>query len=188
MTWRQFALAALLALSGALALSACANSEGNSTSSSGSEALPASCPKKALEEGGEAATNRNTRSHASLVPSQPDELLLCRYYGFGMDQTPKTQARAGKLDAERLLRRLGVVRSIGKVFNDLPQLPRHGAISCPSDEGAMLYAIFYYASEHVVPVEVHLSGCRFAANGQARTVAMSPRLLNRLARLIPPRS
>jgi hypothetical protein len=185
MIWKQFALTALLAMASALALSACANSEGSSASSSRLEALPASCPSKTLKEGAEAATNRNTRSNASLVPSQPNELLLCRYYGFGINQTPKTQARAGKLGAERWLHRPGVVRSISREFNDLPQLPRHGAISCPSDEGAMLYAIFHYAGEPPVPVEIHLSGCRFASNGRARAVAMTPRLLNRLARLNP---
>lgn len=146
---KQFALAALFIFAGALALFSSATSEG-SNSSSRSGALPPSCPKKALREGAEAATNRNTRSNHSLVPSRPDELQLCRYYDFGMNQTPQTQARAGKLAAERLLRRLALVRSIGREFN--------------------------------------VSGCRFAGNGRARPVAMSPRLLNRITGLIPPRS
>lgn len=185
MTWKQFAFVALLALSGALALSACATSEGSSDSSSRSEALPASCPKRALKEGAEAATNRNLRSNDSLVPSQPDELLLCRYYGFGINQTPQTQARAGKLAAERLLRRLGVVRSIGRAFDVLHQVRRNAVFSCPFDEGAVLYAIFDYANEPVVPVEVSLSGCGFAVNGRARPAIMSPRLRDRLESLVP---
>jgi hypothetical protein len=104
---------------------------------------------------------------------------LCRYFGLGTNQTPKTQARVGRLEAERLLSPR-VARSIGGEFNDLRRLPRGAAYSCPSDEGAILYAIFSYASEPAVPVEVELSGCRFARNGQSRAVAMTPRLLNRL--------
>jgi hypothetical protein len=188
MTWKQFAPTALLAISSALALSACANSEGSSASSSRPETPPASCPSKALKEGAEAATNRNIRSNKSLVPNQPNELLLCRYYGLGIDQTPQTQARAGKLAAERLLRRPGVVRTIGREFDDLRQVSRSATFSCPFDEGAMLYAIFGYASEPVVPVEVSLSGCRFARNGRARPAFMSARLRDRLESLIPLRS
>lgn len=186
MTWKHLPLVALLALTSATALSACANSDASSASPNQAEVLPASCPKKVLEEGAEAATNRNARSHDSLVPSGPDELLLCRYYGFGVNQTPKTQARAGKLEAERLLRRRGIVRSIGKSFDHLPQLSGQGAISCPADEGARLYAIFHYANEPSVPVEINLSGCRFARNGRGRGVAMNPQLLNRLESLTRP--
>jgi len=188
MTWKHLPLVALLALASAAALSACANSDASSASPDQAEALPASCPKKVLDEGAEAATNRNARSHDSLVPSGPDELLLCRYYGFGVNQTPKTQARVGKLEAEPLLRSRGIVRSIGRAFDHLPQLSGHGAISCPADEGATLYAIFHYANEPLVPVEVNLSGCRFAGNGRGREVAMSPRLLGRLESLTRPGS
>lgn len=142
----------------------------------------------ALEEGAKAATNQNTRSKNSLVPSRPDELLLCRYYGLGeIKQTPETQARAGKLKAERLLRRPGIARSLGREFNDLPKVPRGATYSCPFDDGAMLYALFHYASAPVVPVEVTLSGCQFAGNGRSRAVVMGPRLLNRLASLARPR-
>lgn len=188
MIWKQFALAALLAFSSASALSACANSEGSSTSSSRSEALPASCFNKALSEGSLAARNRNARSHDSMVPSQPDELLLCRYYGFGTDQTPATQARAGQLEAERLLPKLGVVRSVAREFNGLRKVPRGAAYSCPEGDGAVLYAIFHYVSEPVVPVEVRLGGCGFAGNGWARAVFMSPRLRGQLESLVPARS
>jgi len=132
--------------------------------------------------------NRNARSHNSLVPGGPDELLLCRYYGFGINQTPKTQARIGKLEAEHLLRSRGVVRSVGREFDDLPRLSGYGGGSCPMDEGARLYAIFHYANEPPVPIEVKLSGCRFASNGRSQMTLMNPRLQNRLEGLTRPDS
>ena len=143
-----------------MAFFGCSNSEGSAASSNHPKTLPASCFKQALSEGELEGANRNARSHDSMVPSQPDELLLCRYYGFGgMKQTPATQARAGKLKAERLLRRPGIVRSIAREFNGLRKVPRGATYSCPEDDGAVLYAIFHYVSEPVVPVEVRLGGC-----------------------------
>lgn len=185
MAWKP-PFVALLALASAATLSACANSGASSTSPDQAQALPASCSKKVLDEGAEAATNRNARSHDSLVPSGPDELLLCRYYGFGVNQTPRTQARAGKLEAERLLSSRSIAHSVGREFDHLPRLSGHGAISCPADEGARLYAIFHYANEPPVPIEVNLSGCRFARNGRGLGVSMSSRLLYRLEGLTQP--
>jgi hypothetical protein len=121
-----------------------------------------------------------------LAPSDADELLLCRYHGYEMPDTPESQARVGKLAAQRLLNSRAVVSSIRMEFDRLPELSGHGATTCFNDTGARLYAIFDYAAEPPVPIEVNLSGCRFAGNGRSHVAAMSPRLQNRLERLTRP--
>ena len=116
----------------------------------------------------------------------PRELQLCRYYGFGgfEHQTPKTQARAGDLQGERVLRNSIPVRSpIAREFNRLRMLPR-GLHTCPADEGAVLYAIFSYDGEPNVSVEVHLSGCTGAWNGRTKRGGYAtPHLRHRLEKL-----
>jgi hypothetical protein len=112
-------------------------------------------------------------------------LTLCRYWGNGINQTPKTQARAGELERELRLRQVSVVRRIGTEFNQQIRLTRQGATTCPEDEGARLYAIFGYPDEPTVPVEIDLSGCRFAGNGRT-AVAMGPHLLHALEGLTRP--
>ena len=117
------------------------------------------------------------------VPIAPRELQLCRYYGYGIKQTPKTQARAGKLQGERILRNPVAVRSIAREFNRLKKLSNQPT-TCFFDEGAVLYAIFNYEDEPNVPVEVHLSGCLSAYNGRTKRAGYAtPRLRHRLEAL-----
>jgi hypothetical protein len=145
------------------------------------------CPRRVLTEGAEAKSDENPRADTAPVPMAPNELQLCRYYGFGSfgHQTRKTQARVGKLRTERVLRKGADVRSIAREFDALREFPK-GPIRCPADEGARLYAIFSYGTEGEpsVPVEVSLSGCRGASNGRTkRAVFTTPALLTRLETL-----
>ena len=158
-----------------------------SASSSQTQERPSfsTCPHTALGEGEEARTDHNPRADALTVPMAPRELQLCRYYGFGgfEHQTPKTQARAGDLQGERILRNSIPVRSIAREFNRLRMLPR-GLHTCPADEGAVLYAIFSYDGEPNVSVEVHLSGCTGAWNGRTKRGGYAtPHLRHRLEKL-----
>ena len=117
------------------------------------------------------------------VPMAPRELQLCRYFGSGYGQTPKTQPRAGRLQGERILRDSARVDSIAREFDRLPMV-RKGVYTCPADEGAVLYAIFSYEGEPNVPIEVHLSGCMDAWNGGTkRAVYATPHLRHRLEML-----
>ena len=144
----------------------------------------APCPRVAKAEGEETKTDRNPRAAEATVPMTPSALQLCRYYGLGYHQTPKTRGRIGKLRSERVLRKATAVRSIASEFDALTEFPE-GATSCPSDEGARLYAIFAYANdEPVVPVEVKLSGCPFASNGRTQAAYWAkPQLIRRLKAL-----
>jgi hypothetical protein len=143
------------------------------------------CTPNRKPEWQEAKTDRNPRAVEATVPMAPSALRLCRYYGFGAGhQTPQTQARAGKLRAERIVTKATLVRSIAREFDALQQAPE-GPINCPFDEGARLYAVFGYANrvEPKVPVEVHLSGCSFVWNGRTHTSWATPQLIDRLKAL-----
>ena len=140
-----------------------------------------------LAESVEAKSDENPRADTAPVPMAPNELQLCRYYGFDSfgHQTIKTQARVGKLRIERVLRKEADVRSIAREFDALREFPE-GPINCPADEGARLYAIFSYRTEGEpsVPVEVSPSGCEGAWNGRTkRAVFTTPALLRRLETL-----
>lgn len=143
----------------------------------------APCPRVVKAEGKEAKTDRNLRASEATVPMTPSALQLCRYYGSGYRQTPKTRGRIGKLRSERVLRKATAVRSIAAEFDSLTEFPK-GPIYCPADEGARLYAIFAYANgEPVVPVEVKLSGCTFVSNGQKGGYWATTQLIRRLKAL-----
>ena len=142
------------------------------------------CPRIVPEEGEATKGDHSPRAAETTVPMAPSALQLCRYYGFGIEQTPETRARAGRLQSERVLRKAASVRSIAREFDSLTPLPE-GPIGCPADEGARLYAIFAYQGEvEAVPVEVHLSGCRSAWNGRTpRAYWTTPALSRRLEAL-----
>jgi len=171
----------------AMAVSACTHeaavSGGADLQPQEGESLPKSCRPANYGEG-EALIRRNAASRHVLVPPGPREMLLCRYWGYGTNQTKKTRARAGKLAVKRRLLRLSLVRALARRLDR--SRPAHGEYSCPSGESANLYAVFSYAFEPNVVVEVHLSGCRFAYNGFGQAGFTPPRLLHRLERLTKP--
>lgn len=144
------------------------------------EPLPASCRPTNYGEG-EALVRRNAASRHVLVPRGPREVLLCRYWGLGIDQTEETQARAGKLAVERRLSRNSLSHTLAREFDRTERA--HGTYSCPSDEGANIYSVLSYADQPIVVVETHLSGCRFSSNGFGRAAFTPARLLRRLKRL-----
>jgi len=149
------------------------------------EPLPASCRAENWGEG-EAVTQRNARSQKAVVPAGAKEMLLCRYWGYGMlKQTRETQKRAGTLMSERRFERRSLVRSISGEFDRAR--PAHGTYSCPFDDGANLYAEFSYPDQPNVVVEAHLHGCGFVYNGFGRGGFPPTRLMRRLERLSAPR-
>lgn len=148
------------------------------------ESLPASCRPENWGEG-EAVTRRNAKSRKVVVPAGAREMLLCRYWGYGvLKQTKKTQRRAGKLSSERHFERQALVGSLSRKFNRTR--PAHGTYACPSDDGANLYAEFSYADQPNVIVEAHLHGCGFVYNGFGRGGFPPPGLLQQLERLSRP--
>lgn len=141
------------------------------------------CPQEVLEEGSVGKLNHNPRARTAIVPAGASGLRICRYYGFGAGrQTPKTQARAGKLQDGARVHGRDLLESLTLEFKELEAAPK-GPISCPFDEGARLYAAFSYRDARPVILEIHLSGCRFVGNGHARARQLSSSLEGRLLRL-----
>lgn len=142
------------------------------------------CPKKILEEGVAEQVNRNPRARHALVPSGAVSVRICRYYGYGAGrQTPKTQARFGELQDQVELHGVDLLESLSLEFAELEPVG-NGSYSCPFDEGARLFAVFAYAGDKPVIVEVNLSGCQFAYNGHGNARFMDESLRSKLERLL----
>jgi hypothetical protein len=140
----------------------------------------ASCPAIVPRE--RRLPDRNARNRDEIAPDGASQLLLCRYYGLGFAQTPRELERPGTLAAEVTLRGTAAA-AIARRFDEIDYLPKNAFYHCPGDEGSRIFAIFRYPHEPPVPVEVSLSGCRFAgARGRPYGV-VPPSLLDRLERL-----
>ena len=142
------------------------------------------CPAEALEEGKTAELNHNPAARHAIVPAGAISMRICRYYGFGefARQTPKTQARVGKLQDQAVVNGRDLLESLALEFKELEAAPK-GAVSCPADEGAELYAVFFYRSAKPVILHVSLSGCRFVSGAPRRARDLTESLQNRLVRL-----
>lgn len=73
------------------------------------------CPPKELEEGASAGLNHNPAAKRAIVPPGATSLRICRYWGFGNEQgkqTPKTQARAGKLNDQAVVKNRPLTESL----------------------------------------------------------------------------
>jgi hypothetical protein len=143
------------------------------------------CPSTALEEGSVTKLNHNPAAKKALVPAGATSLRICRYYGSGEagKQTPKTQARAGDLENQRVVGGRDLLESVTLEFNELETVPK-GFIGCPFDDGADLYAVFSYPGGRPVFIEVSLSGCEFALGAVPWAHFMSPALKSQLIRLV----
>jgi hypothetical protein len=142
------------------------------------------CPAEAPEEGATAKLNHNPAASHAIVPSGAVSVRICRYYGFGEfdQQTPKTQARAGELQDQAVAGDRDLLESLTLEFKELEAAPK-GPISCPADEGAELYVVFYYRAAKPVILRVGLSGCRFVSGAVPRGRQMTESLQKRLVRL-----
>jgi hypothetical protein len=173
-----FALPALLALAlGAAALAPAA--------SAAADPFADGCPREALEEGASAKLNHNPAAKHAFVPAGAISLRICRYWGFGNEsgkQTPKTQARAGKLNDQAEVHSKALLEGLTYEFRELEAAPK-GPISCPFDDGTELYAVFFYRHAEPVIVHVALSGCRFAYAAAPRAREMTESLEKKLVRL-----
>ncbi len=118
------------------------------------------CPRVDYGEG-ESTTRHNARSRHTVVPSGSEAVLLCRYFGLG--PTVESQAREGKLESKRLIRRQSFVRLLAREFNDFR--PMHGTYSCPDTREGHINAVFSYTGEPNVVVQADFSGCWTAYNG-----------------------
>jgi hypothetical protein len=142
------------------------------------------CPAEALEEGVAGELNHNPAAKRSIVPGGAIALRLCRYYGFGAGrQTPKSQARAGELQDQAVIRSQTVLEGLTLEFKELIAAPK-GPISCPFDEGAELYVVFSYAHAKPVILHVSLSGCRFVFGAAPRGRNLNRSLEHKLLRLV----
>ncbi len=142
------------------------------------------CPPETLEEGSAGELNHNPAAKRSIVPAGATSLRLCRYYGFGAGrQTPKTQARAGELQDQAVVHSRAVLEGLALEFKELAAAPK-GGVSCPFDEGAELYAVFFYPHAHPVVLHVSLSGCHFVAGGAPRARVLDRSLERKLLRLV----
>jgi hypothetical protein len=143
-----------------------------------------SCPAKALEEGAAGKLNHNPAAKRAIVPAGAIALRLCRYYGFGaVRQTPKTQARVGDLRDQTVVHSRAVLEGLTLEFKELAAAPK-GPVNCPEDEGAELYAVFFYRAAEPVVLHVSLSGCRFVSGGAPRARDLSTSLEHKLLRLV----
>lgn len=143
------------------------------------------CPPKKLQEGATAGLNHNPAARKAIVPAGATSLRICRYWGFGNEQgkqTPKTQARAGKLNDQAVVKNRPLLEGLTDEFKELEPAPK-GPISCPADDGTDLYAIFSYPHAEPVVISVSLSGCRFAAGAVPRAREMTESLERKLVRL-----
>jgi len=136
------------------------------------------CPKIDFGEG-ESTTRRNARSRHTVVPSGAEAVLLCRYFGLG--SLVESQARDGKLESKRLIRRRSFVRLLAREFNDFR--PMLGTYSCPETREGHVNAVFSYAGEPSVVVQADFSGCWTAYNGFGQGGWINPQLAQRLKHL-----
>jgi hypothetical protein len=142
------------------------------------------CPAEAPEEGPTAKLNHNPAARRAIVPSGAVSVRICRYYVFGElgKQTPKTQARVGKLQDGAVAGSRDLLESLTLEFKELEAAPK-GPISCPFDEGAELYAVFHYRGAAPVVLRISLSGCRFVSGATPRARQLTESLRKRLVRL-----
>ncbi|HEY5332652.1 MAG TPA: hypothetical protein VIJ21_03830 [Solirubrobacterales bacterium] len=166
----------ILAMSFILVLCICAQARA-------AEPFASGCPNEALEGGAAAKLNRNPEARQAIVPAGATSMRICRYYGFGAGtQTPKTQARVGKLQDQALVHGRDLLESLALALKELEAAPK-GPISCPFDEGAQLYAVFSYRDAKPVILDVSLSGCEFVSGGVKRARQMTVSLEKKLVRL-----
>jgi len=134
---------------------------------------------------GEALARRNREDRDVLVPPGSEEVLLCRYWGYGVTrQTRETQARAGKLALERRLLRRSLLQALTREYNRVR--PARGTYSCPFDDGSNVYAVFGHGERPDVVVETDLTGCGFTVGDSGGGGFTPPRLRQRLERLTIP--
>lgn len=136
------------------------------------------CPAHPLSPHRLERINRNPMASAETVPGHPDRLLLCRYSGLSQGRD------LPRLSVSRRIRRIAAVRALAARFDRQPPFPK-GARSCPADDGRAIYAVFAYRDRPPVVIEVSLHGCKRLWNGRAAVRALTPRLEQRLLRLLP---
>jgi hypothetical protein len=97
-------------------------------------------------------------SPGSTVPGTPDQATVCRYGGLN-DPHPNGLVRSatvGAAAAGRLARAL----DLGKAF------PTGAPVNCPNDAGRTDLVLFGYPDGHRVDVQLAMTGCRTATNGE----------------------
>lgn len=141
----------------------------------------ATCPRATLASGEHFQDLHRDAESDVVVPRGATEVLLCRYYGYGL--TLRDVGRAETLAATVRLGRLPVVNSIVRQFDQLEHLPENGEYTCPEDDGSKLYAFFGYADEPPVPVFADLSGCQFGGSPNGPGIGFSTEIIRRLERL-----
>lgn len=101
---------------------------------------------------------------AMLVPPGAQQVLLCRYSGFGAYPKP-VGSRSFRLIAHYLVVTRATVGSLASELNALKAV--HGTQACPGDNGAVIIAFFRYGSHPRAddPVTIHLGGCSIVSNG-----------------------
>jgi hypothetical protein len=174
-----WSIVALLALIAAWS-GAASGSTARRTKSAATLARPGRCPAKPQQH---VRRSSWARARTQLAPTGATAIRLCRYSG-GNDHP------AGKLVRSRLLTGGAVVSRLVREFDKLPPFPR-GAVACPNDDGSEILALFAYPNGGRVTVELDLTGCQGATNGDLVRIAagfgtpreFGPQLLAELERL-----
>ncbi|HEX3647634.1 MAG TPA: hypothetical protein VHV49_04350 [Pseudonocardiaceae bacterium] len=118
-----------------------------------SAARPATCPASLASH-----YTYPPASRVSIVPGTPDRAIVCRYAGLN-DPDPHTlvkSATMGAAQAAALARTL----DLGKPF------PVGVAYNCGNDVGLIDLVRFGFPDGHGVDVQLDMTGCRTAANGE----------------------
>lgn len=129
-------------------------------SASGS-AQPAQCAAKAPTE---LPVNGWAPARARLAPPGASAIRLCRYNALG-------QRPARGLARSALVTDSQTVRAIVADFDSL-RVSASPPAFCPLDDGAVIDALLAYPGGHGVVIQIELTGCANATNGNVtRTTA-----------------
>jgi hypothetical protein len=143
-----------------------------------SRPVPLACFARGPEEGEIGDLNERLAGDTVLVPGQPEQLLLCRYWGLNHGH------RSLRLAKRKLVANPATVRLIAGGLNRLPPFPR-GEFACPFDEGARTYALFAYPEGSPLVVELSFEGCAAATNGRARAASLRDPVARQVMKLVP---
>lgn len=97
-------------------------------------------------------------SRGGIVPGTPDRATVCRYGGLN-DPHPHDLVRSASVGATQAAA-LARTLDLGRAF------PTGVPYNCPVDLGRTDLVLFGFRDGHRVDVELDMSGCRTAANGQ----------------------
>lgn len=122
-------------------------------SATASAGQPATCPATLPEHYPYPAASK-----ISTVPGVPDRATICRYGGLN-DPHAHGLVKSATIGA-------GPAAQLARALNRGKPFPVGVAYHCPADLGRTDLALFGFPDGHRVDVQLDMTGCRTAANGQ----------------------